>query len=356
MRKQILFISALLLCVACDKQRDLYDTASPLLRIEGNWVPSLDRQDMSNRATAMFYKEGDITKEFFYRPNSVTTKVSRGSYDILLFNGLMFSEENPNLDHIFFRNSANIETFEAVAVEVAPNNRLVRANGEYIASNDMEILTSAHGKMFVEGESQYVLKYRDGRNGFPKEEDYVESELQLIPYALSYYAQVVVHLINPSSAFIANGALRGFVGSAFLASGMPSHFDVTHQFRLNNMKITNRSTRYDLDDPERGTIESPWFVTFGPPLDKADRHYSLELSIILRNGNEVNHTFDVTEQVNHSVHRIQNHRLFAPKDIHIEITIPIEISFELEELEEDDSNLMINVDNWEDDEVIHVII
>ena len=357
MRKYILLFSALLLFAACDKQRDLYDTASPLLRIEGNWVPSLDIQDMSNRATAMLYRGGDITKEFFYRPNNVTAKVSRGEYDILLFNGLMFSEENPNLDHIFFRNSANFEAFEAVVVEVAPNNRLGRAAGEYIASNDMEILTSAHAKVFVEGEKQYILKYKNGHNGFPTVDDYVESELQLIPFALSYYTQVVVHLVNPSSAMIANGALRGFVGSAFMASGLPSDFDVTHQFRLNNLKITNRGTRSDSDDPERGTIESPWFVTFGPPLNKADRIYTLELSIILKNGKEVNRTFDVTEQVNFAVHKILNHRQTAPTDIHIEITIPIEISLELEEVGGGDgSGLLINVNNWEDDEIIRVII
>ena len=360
--------------VACDKQRDLYDTASPVLQIEGNWIPSLGAADMSGRATAMLYPDVvtknriGITKEFLYRPSIITTKVSRGEYDVLLFNGLMFSEENTNLDHVFFRNTDNVETFEAVAVEVASNNRLVRTDGEYIASNDMEQLTSAYAHVFVEGERQYFLKYKNGHNGYPSLEDYVESELKMIPIAVSYYSQVVVHLVNPRSAAIANGALRGFVGSVMMASGEPeTNFAVTHQLRLNNLTISDQGTQGDPANPERGTIESPWFVTFGPPLDRPEHSYTFELSIILRDGREILRTFDVTEQVCASIKNIIEYRethwdsyatsLLAPA-VSIVPTIPIVICLELPWIEPryNDDNPMVNVNGWEDDEIIRVKI
>ena len=352
MRKYIPWLFTLLLWAGCDKQRDLYDIATPILHIEGNWVPSLGVQDMSNRATAMLYKKEDgVTKEFFYRPNSITPKVSRGEYDILLFNGLMFSEENTNLDHIAFRNTGNVDRFEAFVLDVVPNFRLSRADGEYMASNEMEILTSIHHKTFIEGEYQYYLKYKNGKNGFPDMDDYVEKTIRLVPRALSYLAHVVVHLTNPSSAAVANGALRGFVGSVFMASGEPSHFNVTHQLRLNSLSITNPGTPGDSSDPERGTIESPWFVTFGPPIDLPDRHYSFEVSIITKDGTEIIKNFDITPQIEPVIaKRIAFRDVY---DIPISLEIPIELSIELPII---DPSSVIEVNDWGDDEIIRVPI
>ena len=352
MKKILSIVIVMWICVGCHTQRDLYDTASPLLSVQGNWIPSLGVADMSGRATAVFYKNNDVVKEFFYHPNSVTTRVSRGAYDILLFNGLFFSEENPNLDQLFFRNTHSAATFEAVVEEAVPNGRLVRAQGEYLASNNMEVLTSAYMQLFVEGENQYYLKYKDGRNGYPVLEDYVEHEVRLTPVALSYAAQIVIHLVNPSSAAVANGSLRGFAGSVFMASGMPSHFDVTHQLRLNNLTINTRGTKGDAADPETGTIESPWFVTFGPPLDLPDRRYTFEVNIILKNGEVFSQVCDVTHQVEQSIKMIQNHRKI-PIETHIALTIPIELFLELPEVELDSS---VGVNDWSDDEIIIIKI
>lgn len=351
--KEILLIALFTLLLAgCDSQRDLYDTASPLLYIEGDWVPSLGIQNMSNKATAMLYKKGDgITKEFFLQPNNVTPKVSRGEYDILIFNGLMFSEENTNLDHIAFRNTNNVEDFEAFVLDVAPNSRLVRADGEYIASNEMERLTSIRHKTFVESEHYYYIKYQNGHKVQTTEGDYIEQEIRLVPYAHSYLAQVTIHLINPSSAAVANGSLRGFIGSIFMASGKPSHFDVTHQLRLNNLRITNHGTKGDPNDPETGTIESPLFVTFGPPIDLPDRRYTFELSIIIKDGTELNQTFDITDQVAPVV--IERFNFLQTHNSPINLTIPIEISFELPFV---DPESVITVNDWGDEEIIRVPI
>jgi len=352
MRKRIIITVFISIIACCDEQRDLYDTASPLIEIKGNWVPSLGMEDMSGRATAMLYHNDKVTKEFFLKPNSVTARVTQGEYDILIFNGMMFSEENTNLDHILFRNTNNIAHFEAVAVEVAPNARLVRANGEYIASNDMELLTVARTQLSVEGERLYYLKYKNGRDMNTNMESIVERTVSLTPYAVSYPTQVMIHLTNPSSAAIANGALRGFVGAVMMASGAPSLFDVTHHLRLNNLIITNQGTAGNPNDPETGTIESPWFVTFGPPLDESNRRYTFELSIILRDGQTVNGTFDITDQINATILRIKNYRQ-TPTTIQFRLTIPIEISVNLPKVEGESG---VDVNDWEEDEIIRVVI
>jgi hypothetical protein len=269
----------------------------------------------------------------------------------------MFSEDNTNLDHIDFRNTANVETFEAVVAEVAPNGRLGRANGEYIASNEMELLTSAYKRSFVEGEQQYLIKYSNGHNGYPTLDDYIESELRMTPIAVSYLCQIIVCLVNPSSAFIANGALHGFAGSAFMASGEPNAgFIVTHQLKLNRLTITNEGTPDDPDDLERGTIESPLFVTFGPPLNRPERQYTFDLSVILRDGVEVNHTFNVTDQIEKAICEILDYRENFG-EIHFNLIIPIEIFIELPKVEPDTpGGEIVNIKPWGDDEIITVKI
>ncbi|MDR2584646.1 MAG: hypothetical protein LBC84_00245 [Prevotellaceae bacterium] len=346
--KEKIAVILILLLASCVKQRDLFDTVSPLLQIQGDWVPSLGAADMSGRATVMLFKGDEVDKRFFNLPNSVTAKTSRGEYNILLFNGMMFSEEITNLDHIFFRNTAKAETFEAVVVEVISNSRLARAQGEYIAGNDMEILTSAHTQLFVEGETQFNLKYKDGRNGYPVVQDYVESTIKLTPRALSYPTQVIVHLVYPRSAAIANGSLRGFAGSVFLASGAPSTFEVTHQVRLNSLVITHPGTNGDANDPELGTIVSPIFNTFGPPLDQPNRLYTFEINVILVNGEVVIKTFDVTDQIKQTIEKIH---LFHQNPIGT-LTIPIEIFLELTDV----IGSAVSVNDWGDDEIIRVVI
>ena len=349
--KKILFLAAFIsICVACDRQEDLYDTGAPMLYILGNWVPTLGIADMNGKATATLYKDGEITTAFFNKPNSVTVKVTKGVYDVLLFNGLMFSEENTNLDHIYFRNTDNVETFEACVMETAPNPRLVRTNDEFLASSDMEILTSSYRKLSVDGEYQYHLKYENGRDVKPVIENFIEKELSLVPYAVSYFTQIVAHCVNPSSAGIANGSLRGFIGSVYMASGMPSHFDVTHQIRLNLLTIINQGTPGSNTDPETGTIESPWFVTFGPPIDLPGRRYTFEIHIILRDGEVINETFDITDQVTPVIKEIKTRRSMTGTEIPSKLTISIQIP--LIKLPEIESGTEVTVNDWGDDEII----
>lgn len=354
MKKTLIYIVCIVLCSACDKQRDLYDMASPLLSVEGDWVPSLDKPDMSQNATAMVYNTTTIAKEYFLNPRTVTTRVTKGKYYILLFNGMMFSEDNTNLDDIYFRETNDIQQFEAFAAEGEVSKRLLRSEGEIIASNDMEILTSRQATTEIKGESAYYKRYENGERTDQDVSDYVEDQIKLTPKPVSYPCQVVIELINPSSAFSATGALRGFVGSVKMASRMPSHRAVTHHLKLNNLRITQPGTPGDPANPERGTIQSPVFVTFGPPIDLPDQKYEFELVIVLKNGQVLNWVFDITEQVQPMIEAIR-YNLDETVEIPVKVALEIDVPAELPEIDPD-SDSEINVGEWGDDEIIKIPI
>ena len=349
MRSKLVILMLALLIGGCDKQRDLYDATSPLLSIEGDWIPSLGMADMSHKATVVLYGNGGMNKQYFLKPKSVEAKVTKGTYDILVFNGLFFSEDDTNLDQVYFKNTHNVHEFEAFVTEGTESKRLTKAEGEFIASNDMELLTSGLMTKEVEGKTGYFLKYENGKNGFPSYEDYIEDEVRIIPRPVSYNTQITVNLKNPNSAFAANGALRGFARSVRMSSGMPSHLDATHQLKLNNLKYT------DPDNTEYGTIESPLFVTFGPPLDLPDRKYEFDLTIVLKDATVVHKIFDITDQILPVIAAIKNNQS-AEVEVPVSLVIPIELRIDLPVVEEGKGGGGVDIGEWGEDEIIKIPI
>lgn len=342
MKKIFITAASALLIAGCTEQRDLYDVSWPLLHIEGDWVPSLGVADMTGNATAVLYRDGlPAGKSFFTQPASATANVSHGDWEILIFNGLMFSEQNTNLTRIVYRNTDRAATFEVLSTEPAPNARLVRADGEILVDGGMAVVAAARGGIQIEAEPLFYVKYEDGRRVYFDDVEHVEAEISLTPVSLTHYAKVIVDVINPASAAVANGALRGFAASAFMSTALPSHTEGTHQLKLNNL------TMYELT---RGTIESPRFATFGPPLDlTAERSYTFELNTILRDGTEFSQTADVTDQVLEAIERIKQNRadgIYSPAEIIIRARV------ELPETE----GSMVGVTPWQDDELITVKI
>jgi hypothetical protein len=332
----------------CTDQRDLYVLSGPVLEVEGDWMPSLGVADMTMNATAVaFDSEGGAVKEYFYSPDKVEIPVTESTYDVLLFNGLMYSPDDTHLDGLKFRGTDRLETFEVMTKEGSLNSRLgSRSQDEYIASNDMEIVTSALQSQVVDESRSYYMKYKDGENGLETPEDYVYAQMQMTPVPLSYEAQVVVTIKNISSAAGASAALYGFVGSAFMASRLPSHFYVTHHFNLNSRKWIDQ-------DNDTGTIESPRFVTFGPPLDVPDNKYEVYIKMILVNGEEHEWTFDVTEQMQPIIEEIKAN-FESGATIHYQLEIPLELYLELPVVEPVEGS--VGVGNWSDDELITVPI
>lgn len=291
-------VSATLLA-GCGRQRDLYVNYAGLLRVQSSFESSLAITDITGQAAAVIYDpQGAMRTEYFNTPDHVTVQLADGDYGVLVLNGPMFSEVNTNLDNIFFRHTSNSDTFEAVVAEAQPNARLSRAEGEYIANNDMEPLASAWGTASVKQEDHYLKKYDDGREQSLDPDDYTENTLTLLPRPLSYYAKVVVYIENPASAAVANGSLRGMVGSVFVKSGRPSTMRVTHQLPFNAKYLD----AVVADATPTGAIETPLFVTFGPPADSVatdadDWEYRFDLDIVLQDGSSFRQTFDIREQV-----------------------------------------------------------
>lgn len=340
--KKLLIAAALFTLAGCTDQRDLYSISTPMLSIESDWMPSLSIEDMSGNATAMLYKNGELTaKSFFFSPTSATANVRSGDYEVLIFNGQMFSEEQTNLDFIAFRNTGFAETFEAFSVRTTPNDRLVRSPEEHLVNNEMAILTSAYARKRIDADPQFYLKYENGhRVDNDAEVAHIEDSISFTPIALTHRAQVFVRLTNPASAAVANGALRGFARSVYLASGRPSHLEGTHQLRLNSLRLTGLNT---------GVIESPVFTTFGPPLDLGtNRRYVFELSVILTDGRLFETTVDITDQVRGAISQIINNRanrIYSPADIVIEIDVELPVT---------EGGSGVGVNPWQDDEVITI--
>jgi hypothetical protein len=329
----------------CDL-RDLYVISEPLIEVEAEWEPSLGEETVNGTAMLFDAEERSLKTANIYKPDTtVSLSAGRGTYDVVLFNGVIFSPDDSaiDLDGVMLRGGDHLDTFEAMAEEGSRISRLgSRGPDEYIATNEMEIIASALHRQQVDDNSSYYVKYKNGHNGFDTPGNYVSAKIEMTPVPLSYEAQVVVKIKNMASAAGASAALYGFVGSAFMASREPSHFYVTHQLGLSNRKM--------LDEAEDiGTIESPTFVTFGPPLDAPDNKYEVYLKMVLVNGEEREWTVDVGEQVKPIIEAIKAN-LSGGATIRYHLKIPIEIEIELPTVE--DIKGSVNVDDWGDDELI----
>lgn len=355
-----------LLFAGCSDQRDLYSLSTSVMQIESDWVPSLNKYNMQE-ATAMFYKDGGgVMKEYFSQPNGVKARVSRGQYDLLIFNGVMESKNVTNLDHIYFRGIERPETFEAYTEEGTAAKRLARSADEYIASNNMELLACAYDNVFIEGDQEYYLKYKNGKDAHPVTSDYIEVVKDLVPRAVSYrFCVKFTNLVNPTSARSASGALRGFAGSVFVVSEnrMPkTGFSATHHLNLTTSANGNMHTTPD--GRVIGTAQTPLFVSFGPPLPgslgelESSGRFTFELNFLLTDNTEfvpLNGAIDITPQVNEIIEKIYRYHRGEGSLTYDENLFTIEIADEIFLPVVQPENIVSVVD-WDDDEEILVWI
>ena len=214
----------------------------------------------------------------------------------MIFNGLMYSGDQTHLDGVTFVNTEKLTTFAALAEPGTLNRRLTRADGEYIATNDMEIVASMTAQQIIETDGTYHIKYQNGKNGFDTPDDYIEAELAMVPHALSFPCRVEIEVYGNSNMIGAAASLKGFAGSALMSSRQPSSdFTVTHQLTLNNKQQMGAADR------DRVSIYSPEFVTFGPPLDGA--RVELDLRFGLVNGEVLRSRDDRRDRPARAVHR-----------------------------------------------------
>ena len=343
MKAFLILLLLALLSTSCTEQRDLFVASSPQLMIENDWEPS--KIPTANGATAMIYDNPESPLTLI--PNSVRQmlRLDRGYYDILVFNGLMYSPTQSHLDHIFYRGTESFDTFEAVVEPMDPAYRFRSGKNEYIVEFPDILSTHSTAGCNIEGRKRFEIKYRDGKNGFPTTTEYLEDTIHFSPCRVTHTCQVIARVRNAKSARIVQAKLHGFSGSVFLANRLPGHSSVTHQFTLNSLK-------FDQDDPNVGTITSPVFNTFGPPLDLPGRKYALEIDILLTNSQEYpTMYFDVTDQVEKAIEYLKAERL---KDRPIMETFYIVVEYELPPVISD--NLKVGVADWGNDIIVTIPI
>lgn len=339
-----LFIYFVLLMCSCTEQRDLYVASYPQLLIKSDWNPS--QCGIDNGATAMIYD----------RPHSAPTELmpdairkiielDKGTYDILVYNGLMYSPTETHLDNIFYRGTDRFETFEAVITEMPPGKRFRAQNGEVTVNAPDILATRSTADHDILARKKFEMKYRDGENGFPTNPKFLDDSVFFSPCRVTHTCQVIARVRNPKSARVVQAKLHGFSQSVFLANRLPAHNSVTHQFILNSLK-------HDSSDPTIGTISSPVFTTFGPPLDLPERRYTVDVNVLLTNSEELPRmTFDVTDQVEKTVaylaaERLKNCPIMETFYIYIEFDLPIVIS----------DGMDVGLGEWGDDIIITVPI
>lgn len=340
----IRFVSFVLLMGSCTEQRDLYVASYPQLLITSDWTPSQCVTD--NGATAMIYDRPNASPTELM-PDAVrkTVELDKGSYDLLVLNGLMYSPMETHLDNIYYRGTDQFETFEAVVTEMIPAKRFRSTSGEVIVNNPDILATRSTADHDIQARKKFEMKYQDGKNGFPTNPKYLDDSISFTPCRVTHTCQVIARVRNPQSVRVVQAKLHGFAQSVFLANRLPAHNSITHQFTLNSLK-------YDPSDPAIGIVSSPVFATFGPPLDLPERRYTIDVNVLLTNSEEFPRiTFDVTDQVEKAIAYLAAERL---KHRPIMETFYIYIEFELPVVTSD--GLDVGVGDWGNDVIISVPI
>lgn len=342
--KYSFLILYLLASWSCTEQRDLYVASYPHLQLVNDWVPS--QISDTEGATAMIYdRPNSSPTELMTDANRKTIQLDKGFYDILVLNGLMYSPKETHLDYIFYQGTDRFETFEAVVTEMDPAKHFRAADGEIIVNNPDILATRSTAGTEIEGRKKFEMKYQDGKNGFPTHPTYIEDTIPFSPCRVTHTCQVIARVRNAESARVVQAKLHGLAGSVFLANRLPAHNSITHQFKLNSLK-------QDPLDPTVGTISSPVFTTFGPPLDLPTRRYTIDVNVLLINSEELpKMRFDVTDQVEKAIaylsaERLKNRPIMETFYIYLDFELPIVIS----------DGMDVGVGDWGDDVIVTVPI
>lgn len=333
-----------LFMASCTKQRDLYVESYPQLLITNNWTPSLC--DTDNGATAMIYDRPNASPTEMM-PDAIRKiiEVDKGLYDIMVFNGLMYNPAESHLDNIYYEGTEQFETFEAYVTEMDPARHFRASKGEAIVNFPDVLATRSTADHDIKASKKFQMKYRDGKNGFPTNLKHLDDSISFLPCRVTHTCQVIARVRNPNSARVVQAKLHGFSQSVFLANRLPAHNSITHQFTLNNLQ-------YDQADHTVGTISSPVFNTFGPPLDLPERRYTIDLYVLLTNSEESpKMTFDVTDQVEKAIEYLSTERLkhrpiMETFYIYLDFALPIIVS----------DGLDVGVGDWGTDVIITVPI
>lgn len=273
---------------ACTDQRDLYVDAKPMFIIKNDWSAA---RLTPESATAMLFPRPDPCEPMFSDPCRHKLYMEPNLYDILVFNEVMFSPDVTNLEGIVYRGTNQFNTFGAYAKPNPVNPIFKSGNDEVMVGYGYPEPLAARTveqKEVLSGK-EYVLKYQNGKNGFPICKDFDADSVALLPLRVTRDVKVIAHVKNLKSQFRVSGALRGFAEGVLLSSRQPDGANASYTFDLN-------SATPDPAVKDGHIIVSKSFATFGPWWNNYPANQSYILDIVAaKNVDIFRYSFDVTE-------------------------------------------------------------
>lgn len=273
---------------SCTDQRDLYVDCKPLFIIKNDWSAARLNPD---GATAMFYARAKPYEPMYDNPYRHKLYLEPNTYNILVFNEVMFSPTNPNLEGVVYRGTEEFNTFGAYAKQ-SPVNPVFKAGPDEVMVGygypDPLATTTCEKREILE-EKQYLLKYKDGKNGFTVYDDYDADSIDMLPIRVTREVKIIAHVKNLKNQFRVSGTLRGLAEGVLLSNRQPDGSDAAYTFDLNSA----------VPDPavEGGhIIVSVPFNTFGPWWSNYPSEHKYTLDIVATNTKQIfNYSFDVTQ-------------------------------------------------------------
>ena len=326
-KKYILMLLILIVVVSCQRQElggSCYVSAR--IYVDVNWDnsginPTKVAFDDVHRVSLRFFpKDGSEPFERYLETNVYGgyIEVPMGDYSIMAMNesvkGIYLKE--------FFK-FTDIDDFDKIAATVVDDDPSKYTF--YTPSSDEQFMKAARmlaswsTNAFEVTQDMIVRTHVDIVS--PQYGDTIRVNMR----RLTYDTRVLVTVKNLKSAYIIQGALRGFSQKVYLSSAVTELLPSTQFFRLGEFVFNEGST-------SDGTTETT-FKTFGKLPQGALASYSMMLDVLLVDGSrhipEVEYDYDLTENIN-----LQNGPL-----------INIAVSIELPEV-----NGGIGVGDWEDEE------
>lgn len=356
--KKILYpILILWSAVGCTDHRDLYVKADPLFIVKNDWtVAKLTPQG----ATLLFYPRDKPIEQMANDPCRHCFALEPGIYNILVLNEVMFSESETNIQRVVHKGTNNFSTIGSYAKVSSVSSTFQTSDDGVMVGYNYPEHVATHNIMQREiwSESEYVLKYQNGKNGHPVYVDFEADSVEFTPIRVTRNVQVIAHVKNLRNGFRISGSLRGFAEGALLALRLPDGQNATYTFDMN-------SALPDPDASDRHIITSPIFTTFGPWWNNYPSNHKYILDLYAGwNGTTSPFRFDVTEyapphvirSVGQAIQVIQKEESdLAEQGIYPAIdTIIIEIWFDLPIFQDD--YLDVGVVDWGQDIIIPVPI
>lgn len=282
--------------IGCTDHRDLHVDAKPLFIVKNDWS---EARLIPEGATAMFFARPDPKVPMLSDPTRHKLYLEPNIYDILVFNEVMLSSTDSNLEGIAYRGTDKFNTFGAYAKPSQVNAIFKSAEDEVMVgyAYPEPLATRTEEQREILTEKEYVMKYQNGKNGFAVYRDYDADSTEFLPIRVTRKVKVIAHVRNFKKGIRVSGTLRGMAEGVLLATRQPDGAKATYVFDLNNAVV----------DPEREDgyiIVSPSFTTFGPWWNDypSSRNYTLDL-LVGKNGDTFRYTFDVTKSDGETVTR-----------------------------------------------------